>query len=96
MNTVNKPLTLGLDWISPPGHSIEDAIEERGWTHSELATRLNLSLEFVDQLMRGEAILCADTAAALARVIGSTPRFWLRLEAIYRAALAKRKNRRIK
>lgn len=34
--------------------------------------------------------LSAETAVALARVLGSTPEFWLRREAGYRAALARR------
>ncbi len=28
------------DWVSPPGDTILDIIEERGWSQTELATRL--------------------------------------------------------
>ncbi|MDE0509905.1 MAG: ImmA/IrrE family metallo-endopeptidase [Gammaproteobacteria bacterium] len=77
------------DWISPPGDTIADLLEERNWTQAELASRLGASRKFVSQLVSGKVPLSESVAIRLARVLGSTVRFWLNREAGYRAALAK-------
>lgn len=71
------------DWVSPPGDSILDAIEERGWTQAELATRLGFSEKFVSQLINGKVPLTVETALKLERVVGSTVEFWLARETNY-------------
>lgn len=74
-------------WISPPGETIEDLLEERGWSKSELAERLACSPKHISQLLAGRASITASTAGALSRVLGSTTEFWLERESQYRAAL---------
>lgn len=78
------------DWLSPPGDTIADLLDERSWTQAEFAVRLGTSRKFVNQLVAGEASINETTALRLERVLGSTTRFWLSREADYRAALAKR------
>jgi HTH-type transcriptional regulator/antitoxin HigA len=77
------------DWISPPGDSIRDAAEERGWTQAELAQRLGYSEKHISQLINGKVPLTQDTATRLAHVIGSTVRFWLAREANYQRHFAR-------
>lgn len=77
-------------WISPPGETIEDLLEERGWTRVELAERIGCTPKHVNELLKGRASIGADMAAALSRVLGSTPEFWLEREARYRAALERK------
>ncbi|MDE2611659.1 MAG: helix-turn-helix transcriptional regulator, partial [Burkholderiales bacterium] len=38
------------DWALPPGESILDIAEERGWTQAELAQRLGYSEKHISQL----------------------------------------------
>lgn len=76
------------DWISPPGETIEDLLDERGWSQADLADRLGASRKHVNELVKGKATLSPETATQLASVLGSTPEFWLRMEAGYRARLA--------
>lgn len=71
------------DWVSPPGDSIIDAIEERSWTQAELAARLGVSEKFVSQLLNGKVTLTQDTAEKLEKVIGGTAEFWMDREANY-------------
>lgn len=78
------------DWLSPPGETVEDLLEERGWTQAEFAERTGFTKKHVNELLRGKAGLTADTAVRLASVLGSTPQFWLTREAQYRAALEER------
>lgn len=91
MNEAVATMSLSPDWVSPPGDTIADLLEERSWTQAEFATRLGASRKFVNQLVSGEASINEATALRLERVLGSTTRFWLNREADYRAALAKRR-----
>ncbi|HEX7035477.1 MAG TPA: helix-turn-helix domain-containing protein [Pseudomonadales bacterium] len=82
------------NWISPPGETIADLLEEASWSQAEFAERMGTSRKFVNQLISGEASLTDETAVKLERVFGSSVRFWLAREAIYRAELAKQEEMR--
>lgn len=77
------------DWVAVPGESIGDLLEERGWTQADLATRTGFTRKHVNLLLGGKAPITEDTALKLERVLGSTARFWLNLEAQYREHLAR-------
>jgi HTH-type transcriptional regulator/antitoxin HigA len=72
------------DWVSPPGESILDMADERGWTQTELARRLGYTEKHTSLLINGKVPLSVDAAQRLERVLGSTLDFWLVLEANYR------------
>ena len=78
------------DWIATPGDTIADLLEERGWSQVELAQRTGYSTKHVNQLLKGEAAITQETAIKLEKVLGSTARFWLGLEAQYREQLARK------
>jgi addiction module HigA family antidote len=73
----------------PPGETIQELLEERGWTRAELADRLGFSPKHVNELLHGEVAISPDCAWKLSQVLGSTPIFWLNLEAGYRSELAR-------
>lgn len=77
------------DWVSPPGDTLLDIIEERDWTQSELAQRLGYTTKHVNQLIKGKVPLTEDAAIRLERVVGSTVGFWLAREAKYREHCAR-------
>lgn len=81
------------DWISPPGSTILDLMEERDWNQVELAGRLGFSTKHLNQLIKGKVSLSEDAALRLERVLGSTANFWLNREAIYRERLARQEAR---
>lgn len=85
-----KELLFEPDWLSPPGDTIADALEERGWSRVEFAQRIGYTPKHVNQLLRGKAPISEDTALRLERVLGSTARFWLQREAEYQEAFARR------
>lgn len=72
------------DWISPPGHTIQSIMEERGINLEEFAKFLELSVSETKNLLIGEVWLSPEIARALPDIIGSTEKFWLRRELIYR------------
>lgn len=84
--------TFSPDWISPPGETIADLIEEREWTQLDLASRLGSSKKHVNQLISGKAPITEETAIKLESVLGSSASFWLSREAQYRAKLAQKES----
>lgn len=86
MIETTRPFTP--DWVSPPGDTIADILEERDWTQIDLAYRLGYSTKHISLLINGKAPINEETALKLERVLGSTAAFWLKREAQYRAGLA--------
>nr|MDP2190989.1 HigA family addiction module antitoxin [Rhodoferax sp.] len=78
------------DWIATPGDTIADLLGERGWTQVELAQRTGFTTKHINLLLKGDAPITQDTAIKLEKVLGSTARFWLGLEAQYREQLARK------
>ncbi|MBH2018498.1 MAG: helix-turn-helix domain-containing protein [Burkholderiales bacterium] len=77
------------DWVSPPGDTILDIIEERGWSQVELARRLGYTEKHVSQLVNGKVPLSDEAAMKLELVLGSNAGFWLAREAKYREHCAR-------
>jgi len=82
------------DWVSPPGDTIADLLEERGWSQEELVQRIGYSPKHVSQLINGKVPLSADAAVRLNSVLGGSIGFWLNREAQYRERLARLEARR--
>ena len=78
------------DWLSPPGETLSDALEEQGLTQSNLAERTGFSKKHVNDLISGRATISVDAAIKLEATVGGPARFWLAREAQYREALARR------
>lgn len=86
---MTEPTTFEPDWVSPPGDTIEDILESKGWTKREFASRIDFSEKHVSQLTSGEASISENTALRLERVLGGSASFWLTRETNYREALAR-------
>ena len=84
-----RELPFNPDWVSSPGETLADILEERGWSQSEFAERAGYTEKHVSLLINGKASITEDTALKLERVAGSTAGFWLSREGRYRAALAR-------
>jgi len=87
MTKTTRPFTP--DWVSPPGDTIADFLEERDWTQVQLAERLGYTTKHISLLINGKAPINEETALKLERVLGSTTAFWLNREAQYRAGLVR-------
>jgi HTH-type transcriptional regulator/antitoxin HigA len=81
------------DWISPPGDTIADRLEELGWKQTELAARTGFTPKHISELISGKASITAPTAELLSRVLGGSIDFWLAREAKYQAALERQRVR---
>jgi HTH-type transcriptional regulator/antitoxin HigA len=76
------------DWISCPGETIEDLLEERGWSLQELALQTGYSFGKIEDIVIGALEIDRDIAETLHQTIGGSVDFWLAREKIYRDAVA--------
>jgi HTH-type transcriptional regulator/antitoxin HigA len=83
------------DYATPPGETLRERLDELGMTQAELARRTGLTPKHVNQVMQGVASLSADVAQRLEYATGTPTRWWLRLEADYRAAQTRLSQREI-
>jgi HTH-type transcriptional regulator/antitoxin HigA len=89
INQANPDTTrFNPDWVSPPGDTILDLLEEREWNQIQLAERLGFSIKHVNQLIKGKVPLTEDAAIRLESVLGAPLGFWLKREAQYRERTA--------
>ena len=78
--------------IMPPVHAgetlLEDFLKPLGLTASRLAIELMVPVTRMNDIVRGRRAVTADTALRLARYFGTTPQFWMNLQANYELELA--------
>ena len=71
-------------WATPPTHPGEMLREEflvpLGITQTAFAARLRIPLQRLHDLVRGRRGVTPDTALRLARALGTSAEFWLRLQ----------------
>lgn len=65
-----------------PGRYIAEAMEELGIGIRELARALDVSPSTIQRVVVGKSIVTPEMAIRLAKVMGSTPAMWLRLQAV--------------
>ena len=77
-----------------PGETIkEDYLEPLGMSINQLAKNLGVGAARLNEIVRGERGVTADTALRLARYFGTTPEFWLNLQSLYDLRVAEDKTR---
>lgn len=76
--------TFEPDWVSPPGATISDLLQERKFSIRDFAEATHRSAHDVARLVNGIEKLTPDWAQLLAETLGASPDFWLRREEQYR------------
>lgn len=77
------------DYVSPPGETLEEALDERGMTQVDFAQRIGMSRKHLKQMLGGTAPITPETALKFERVLGIPARFWNNREQQYREFLAR-------
>ena len=80
-------MSYSPDWVSPPGETLADILEERGMTRSQFGEMLGWSVEDVEQVIEGEKMIDGEIALAFESVLGISSIFWLNREKNYRDCL---------
>jgi HTH-type transcriptional regulator / antitoxin HigA len=76
------------DYVSPPGETLQEILEERGMSQAELAERTGRPKKTISEITNGKTAITPETALQLERVLGVSASFWNNRERQYREALA--------
>ncbi|MEM1252615.1 MAG: helix-turn-helix domain-containing protein [Cyanobacteria bacterium P01_H01_bin.21] len=77
------------DYVSPPGDTLLEILNEQGMTQVELAHRTGRPKKTINEIIKGKAILTPETALQLEYVLGIPAHFWNSREQQYRETLAR-------
>jgi len=86
MNTTFEP-----NFAVPPGETLAETLEVLGMTQAELAERMGRPLKTINEIVAGKAMITADTALQLEKVLGVPASFWTNRERLFRDTLARRR-----
>jgi len=73
-----------------PSAILQDSLDEMGWSIAEFSDRLGVGRSTVSRLMKGRSGVTPVVALALERIGWSSADFWMRLQANYDLAKARR------
>ena len=83
--SASKIITRDPSWLGPvipPGEILlEEFLMPMGLGQVEAARRLGISLNRLNEIILGKRGITADTALRLARLLETSPQFWMRLQA---------------
>ena len=81
----SKTITRNPNWLGPaipPGEILlEEFLKPMKLGQVEAARRLEISLNRMNEIVLGKRGITADTALRLARLLKTSPQFWMRLHA---------------
>ncbi|MDD2325104.1 MAG: HigA family addiction module antitoxin [Alphaproteobacteria bacterium] len=67
----------------PPGEFLRDELEARGWNQAEFADIIGRPARLVSEILAGKRGITPETAIAIAAALGTSPEFWMNLDASY-------------
>lgn len=71
-----------------PGEILADELEELGVTPTELSRQIHVPANRIAQIVSGKRAITGDTALCLGHWFGTSPQFWMNLQALYDVRLA--------
>jgi plasmid maintenance system antidote protein VapI/Zn-dependent peptidase ImmA (M78 family) len=90
---MNSQIEFQPDWVSAPGETIADILEERNLAPEEFARRMGRKLLAVRDLLEGRHPISNDLARRLEEVLGGSAAFWINREAQYQQDIARLRSR---
>ena len=74
--------------IHPGGH-LAELLDELGITQYRLAKAIGTPPRRINEIVRGNRSVTADTALRIGKALGTTPEYWLNLQRMYDLDLAR-------
>jgi len=71
-----------------PGEILADELDELGVSPTELARQIRVPANRISQIINGKRSITGDTALRLAHWFGTSPQFWMNLQALYDVRIA--------
>jgi len=75
-------------WASPPGDTIQDALEEQGLSRESFAEAIGITTSRLPALLNGREAISVALARRISSAIGGSVEFWLARDGQYRDDLA--------
>ena len=85
-NTIDEKMAKKSAKLPPihPGETLrEDFLAPLGLSANRLAIELHVPVTRINDILHGRRSITADTALRLARYFGTSPQFWINLQANY-------------
>src|SRR5947209_19390523 len=76
------------DYTVSPGETLLETLETIGMSQAELARRIGCSVNLVNEIIQGKAVVTPETALQLEQELYIPASFWLNRERHYREFLA--------
>jgi addiction module HigA family antidote len=77
------------DWVSAPGDTISDILEERNISLANFAEKMGHTRDYMDNLVRGHVMITIEIARKLEKVLGASAAFWMIRESQFREDVAR-------
>lgn len=74
-----------------PGEHLAEELRELGLSAAALARQLNVPTNRLTQILNGRRAISGDTALRLGHFFGTSPQFWMNLQAMYEVRRAQQK-----
>ena len=74
-----------------PGEHLGEQLNELGISAAELGRRLQVPGNRISEILNGQRAITGDTALRLGHFFGTSPQFWLNLQALYELRVAEQK-----
>ena len=81
------------DFVSKPGETLLEILNERSMTQADLATRMGRPKKTVNEIIQGKTAITSETALQLEKVLGASAGFWLNRQRNYDEFIAKQSER---
>ncbi|MFZ2447499.1 MAG: helix-turn-helix domain-containing protein [Syntrophobacteraceae bacterium] len=78
------------DYVSPPGETLSEILEDRGMSQADLADRTGRAKKTINEIIKGKAPITPKIALELENVLGVPAGFWNSRESQYREYLARK------
>ena len=82
------------DYVSPPGDTLLEVLEDRGMTQAELAERTGRPKKTINEIIKGKAAITPETALQLELIFNIPASFWNNRERHYREFLAQKEEKK--
>lgn len=84
---MDKHETFKPDWLSSPGDTIREFLDETERTIEDLTASIGKTKSFSEQLLCGKEAITPTLAEKLSSTIGGSAAFWINLDSNYRSQL---------
>jgi len=75
------------NWVSKPGDTMQDILDEKNMSLGQFANEMNLTKSDARQLIDADMEINDELANKLSSVLGASPQFWINREQHYRKEL---------